>query len=323
MKQLPIFAAAMGVALSVGPALGADLAYKAPYVSPPLIAPWSGFYIGGNVGGTFGGDNSVNTSSTVSSYIVDPTYFLNNAGNPNGQYWATNSAQGATGNSGTGGTSAFIGGGQIGYNSQFGYNWVAGIEADIQGIASGNGSGSISNSVGLPQFWLYPPPAAAFDTLTTTIASSRGIDFFGTVRGRLGFLFTPTLLVYGTGGLAYAGVHASTSITQTNNDAANTIAAYGAPGQYWENPTATSTGSVSDTRLGWTVGAGIEWMVWRNWSFKAEYLYYDLGSVTYGLSPLVTTSTIPGEGPTSTVNPTATTRFNGQIARVGINFHFN
>jgi outer membrane immunogenic protein len=100
------------------------------------------------------------------------------------------------------------------------------------------------------------------------------------------------------------------------------IARYG-PGQFYENPTALSTGSFSDTRLGWTVGGGLEWMISPNWSFKAEYLYYDLGSVTYALSPLVTTSNIPGEGPTSVVNPQSTTRFNCQIARVGVNFHLN
>ncbi len=37
-------------------------------------------------------------------------------------------------------------------------------------------------------------------------------------------------------------------------------------------------GSVSDTNVGWTVGAGIEAQVAQNWTAKVEYLYADLGS---------------------------------------------
>ena len=37
---------------------------------------------------------------------------------------------------------------------------------------------------------------------------------------------------------------------------------------------------VSETRVGWTVGAGVEWAVWENWSVKLEYYYLDFGSRT-------------------------------------------
>src|SRR5208283_2656742 len=50
--------------------------------------------------------------------------------------------------------------------------------------------------------------------LASDIASSQSTDWLGTVRGRLGFLFTPTLLVYGTGGFAYGQTNANTHITQ-------------------------------------------------------------------------------------------------------------
>lgn len=321
VKNFIFAVTAIGLVLSTGSVLAADLPYrKAPVYVPPPVMPWTGFYFGANAGGTFGGDNSVNTSAFPSYHVVDSTYFLNNAGNPNGAYWASNSALGAAGNTEVGNRDSFIGGAQIGYNYQLSPSYVAGFETDIQGIASQNSSGSTTSSLGLPQFWVYSP--GVFDTLKTTISSSKDINYFGTVRGRFGYLVTPSLLAYGTGGLAYAQVHSSTSITQTNNDQANTVATYG-PGQFYENPTALSTGSFSDTRLGWTVGGGLEWMISPNWSVKAEYLYYDLGSVTYALSPLVTTSNIPGEGPTSVVNPQSTVRFNGQIARVGVNFHLN
>ena len=102
--------------------------------------------------------------------------------------------------------------------------------------------------------------------MVTTGQFQSSIDYLGTVRGRLGFLVTPTLLVYGTAGLAYAS--ANLSATYTTYDLANF---YG-PGL--ANP------QNSDTRVGWTAGGGVEWMFLPNWSAKLEYLYYDLGSVT-------------------------------------------
>src|SRR5215469_18804019 len=40
----------------------------------------------------------------------------------------------------------------------------------------------------------------------------------------------------------------------------------------------------SETRTGWTVGGGIEWAFWSNWSAKAEYDYYDFGTRTLTLT---------------------------------------
>jgi outer membrane immunogenic protein len=198
VKRLICSATAIALMGSTGLGLAADLPYrKAPvYVPPPAMA-WRGFYFGANAGGRFGGDNSVNTSAATSYYVVDSTYFLNNAGNPNGAYWANNSALGATNNTGVGGRDGFLGGAQIGYNYQLSSSFVTGIETDIQGIASQNSSGSATNSLGLPLFWVYSP--GGFDTLKTTISSSKDIDYFGTVRGRFGYLVTPSLLAYGTG----------------------------------------------------------------------------------------------------------------------------
>ena len=82
-----------------------------------------------------------------------------------------------------------------------------------------------------------------------------------------------------------------------------------------------SAGSYSDTRIGWTVGGGLEWMFMPNWSAKAEYLYHYLGSVTYGSSPLnVNLLNILTVG-SSAVQTRA--QYNGHIARVGLNYHFN
>ena len=79
-------------------------------------------------------------------------------------------------------------------------------------------------------------------------------------------------------------------------------------------------GSTSGPRLGWIVGGGVEYMLAPHWTVKAEYLYYDLGSVTYALPAIVqTTDTgVPFFG-ASTASHVA---FTGNIARAGVNFGF-
>ena len=76
----------------------------------------------------------------------------------------------------------------------------------------------------------------------------------------------------------------------------------------------------SDTRVGWTVGGGLEWMFWPNWSAKVEYLYYDLGSVTFTLR-VCSPQRVSGIGSRNSTQ--STTRFDGHIVRVGVNYHFN
>jgi outer membrane immunogenic protein len=86
------------------------------------------------------------------------------------------------------------------------------------------------------------------------------LDWFGTVRGRVGYLVTPTTLFYGTGGWAYGRVTSSASATAAG----------------------LGTGaSVSSTQTGgWTAGAGLEYAINPSISFKTEYLFVNLGSTT-------------------------------------------
>ena len=44
------------------------------------------------------------------------------------------------------------------------------------------------------------------------------------------------------------------------------------------------TGTGSENRVGWTVGTGIEWAIWNNWSIKAEYDYLDFGNRTVAIN---------------------------------------
>jgi outer membrane immunogenic protein len=188
-----------------------------------------------------------------------------------------------------------IGGGQFGYNFQSGI-FVAGFEADIQGL-SGRATGTSVTAVPVPG-------SAANATLTAT----NSVNWLGTVRGRIWIAATPNFLIYGTGGLAYGGVNSSTGINQAFS---------GELGE--ELGSATASGNLSETRVGWTVGAGGEWMFTSNWSAKLEYLHYDLGSANYG-TPV---SNIAADiGTLFTLGQSSSTNFRGDIVRVGINYRF-
>jgi outer membrane immunogenic protein len=139
--------------------------------------------------------------------------------------------------------------------------------------------------------------------ITSTQTVSAKTDWLGTVRGRFGIVLTPTWLVYFTAGLAFGGDNASSTLAQA--------------GPVGPGFLGTGAGSISNTRLGGTYGAGLEWMFARNWSAKAEYLFYDLGTTTFSYAAR---SNILVPPVYQTV--TNSVHFEGNIARVGVNYHF-
>jgi outer membrane immunogenic protein len=292
MKKFLLTTAAFGM-LAL-PAMAADMA-RAPVYRAPIPAPlciWCGFYLGLNAGGTWSNNNSVDVNSVRT---VDFP--------PGPASYGAASAAGATGSVPVGGRSGFIGGGQIGYNWQVFRAWLVGLETDIQGVSSGEGRGTLTNSVGPFPFFGAP------EVVRTSITSTSRLDYLGTVRGRLGYL-TPTFLLYGTGGLAYGGVKASTAITQSNNDCTFFPACL--------QSSTSATGALSQMRAGWTAGAGLEWMFVPKWSVKVEYLHYDLGSVTFSNGALRTSGPLG----LAVVGSTSTVNFSGEIVRAGVNYHW-
>jgi outer membrane immunogenic protein len=274
------------------PAMAADLV---PVKAPPPAAPsWTGFYIGGNVGGVFNGfNNSVDVTTTNASNNIQGD--LNALGLTAGPA----AAAAATGNVPLDSSTA-IGGFQAGYNWQLAPTWVVGLEADIQGIATVGAGNGFRNTVQLD---------SSSSNEVATISATNKVDWLGTVRGRLGYLVTPKWLIYGTGGLAYGHASSSTSISLAP------VAGLG--GGFASSAT---SGAFSGTRVGWTAGAGAEYMFLPNWTVKAEYLHYDLGSVTYSNGSL--NGVLAGSG-LEFVNPSSsTTRFSGEIVRGGINYRF-
>jgi outer membrane immunogenic protein len=275
MKRLASFTAA-GLILGLGTAFAADLApapapvpmyVKAPYMAPPT---WAGFYLGGNAGWVGSANNDINLSgsdtgpsglgSMLAAGVIPSTINL--------------------------GDSGFLGGGQLGYNWQFG-SWVLGLEGDLDWA-------NAKSSVTVPDVALKPLPVGLVTPLTTN--ASRELDWLGTIRGRIGYTPVAPLLIYGTGGLAVGEHKLGIGVSD--------------PGA---NPPANLFNQTSDTSVGWTVGAGFEWMFASHWSVKAEYLYVDLGNIS---------STVNYAYGTNTSSLTGTLHETDNIARGGINYHF-
>jgi outer membrane immunogenic protein len=281
-----LLASAGAIALS-GAAFAADLHAPPPPPPPYVPLPWTGFYVGLNAG--YEWSNNVSVNSSGSSLIADPV------GDPTGAYESALVGVGTANlpvkNNG------FIGGGQIGYNFQFANNTVASAEADIEGIAGSTSTATRATFTPVPGF---------ADSYTTAVGVSNKLDYFGTLRGRYGYLFTPSLLVYGTGGFAWGGT--STSVGFVASDALGFPTVYG-------------SSRLSTTSVGWTAGGGLEWMFAPNWTAKVEYLYYELSKQTSSFGYLTQNF------PTGTFGSSALTHFTiqpkGSIVRVGVNYLFN
>ncbi len=173
-----------------------------------------------------------------------------------------------------------------------GYNWQAsnivfGLEADINYFGfKGSATGGA----------VYPCCAPTAFTVTSSVSA----DWLATIRGRFGILATPNWLLYATGGAAIAEVRANYAF-------ADTFAA------------ATESASSRSTRVGWTVGAGGEYALGNGWSFKAEYLYVDLGRSTVTSTNLAAFAPAIAF-PTSVFTHSADLKAN--IVRVGVNYKF-
>ena len=267
-------------------ASAADLPPPAPVYAPPPppVISWTGWYGGVNAGYNWGdsavSSTAVGTGGTSLPVTIGLATFGTYNLDPN--------------------RNGFIGGGQVGFNWQFN-NWVTGIEVDLQGLAN-NGK---ANQPSVAQVPLFPEQFVGIQS------AQAQVSWLGTLRGRIGALINPSSLIYVTGGLAYGGVKAGGAVAAQENDTIGAAFAY-----------LPSVGGAinSQIRAGWTLGGGWEWMFAPRWSVKAEYLYYDLGRVTFSMSPLVHSFLgMPG----IVGAPVASTRFNGNIVRAGLNYHFN
>lgn len=206
-----ILAAAAGACLSAA-ALSAAHAADLPRRASPAYAPlppaftWTGPYLGLTAGGAFS--------------VAEKTGFVAVGANTFGP---GSPAAGGTISYDRRDRGGFTGGGVAGYNVQLGASrFVAGLEADIQYADLTTKRAPLTTASFVP-----PASIALIDP-----RGSRGVDWFGTVRGRVGYAFD-RLLAYGTGGLAY--------------------------GEGGKGACFGAFGCGDGLRFGWAAGAGLEY----------------------------------------------------------------
>ncbi len=136
----------------------------------------------------------------------------------------------------SGDDSSFGAGGHVGYNLQCG-RMVIGVEGDFNYLGS---------SVRTEQTGVANP--AYFRS---------SVDWFGSLRGRIGITASDNMMIYGTAGVAWA-------------DRSHWISNPGAPGGPFEQ-------SDDDTAHGFVIGGGVELLRNERWMIRAEVLHVDLG----------------------------------------------
>jgi outer membrane immunogenic protein len=268
-------------AIALAALTGAALAALSATAQAEGRGPFEGAYVGLNAGAAWG----------RSSYATDPgcppsaanATFCGAAPDASVVNGTTVAASGTGRLSSTG----FAGGVQAGHSWQSG-TLVYGAEGDFGALDLGRSSSATG---------LFP-----FTFLGTqyTLTEKMRADWLATVRARVGFACAPNVLLYATGGLAFSQFKFSSSYSDN-------AVGVGFPG-------GSGSGSRTEIRAGWTAGGGVEWLLRRNWSMKAEYLYVDLGSM--GVS--VPTSNTAAFSQTMQVD----TQLTAQIARLGLNYRF-
>jgi outer membrane immunogenic protein len=227
-------------------ASAADMAVKARPPAQPAAAPsWTGFYVGLGLGGRW---------DEVTGSVLGAT---NNGGN----IFCTAGTVGNCNNTSLD-SSAFRVSGYLGYNWQFAPLWVAGIEGDF-GWADNKSTlnGAIYPGGNFP-FYITGRPGDVF-----TFKS----DWDAGLRGRLGYLINPSLLLFATGGVEWMQIKTDSQCGSLSDCLPGVFAFLFAPQDIGHTTTMT----------GWTIGGGLEWMWTPEWLLRAEYRYADFGTATF------------------------------------------
>jgi outer membrane immunogenic protein len=234
LKNRLLLSVAASALVAATPGLAADMPLKAPPPAPAPVYSWTGWYAGGNVGYSWGRGQPTVTDPFPSFFLLPASF------------------------SGPTDLNGVIGGFELGYDYQFGAVWVGGFEADFQ-WASEENSGTFSDP--------YHSDCEGTCFVSGSIGSQ--IDWFGTVRGKIGWLFNPTTMLYATGGFAYGKVSISGSFANTQTQLGSGLNSFVVPF------------SSTSINTGWTVGGGIKGLVPNTHvTWKVEYLYVDLGSLS-------------------------------------------
>jgi outer membrane immunogenic protein len=255
-----------------GAAYAASADAKSPmlFKAPVLAAwTWAGPYVGGTIGYSAG-------KSKTDTIFSDP--------GSGAELFTTSASRRLDG---------AIGGAQAGYNWLAGI-WLAGIEGDL------NYSGQRAKLNAVCPGEICNPALIGVvgdPTVVANFEDGQKLEWFATLRARLGVTVTPDAIAYATGGVAVGEVMTAGTVFGFDGDG---------------NPVNTIVSS-HNTKAGFAVGGGIEGRLVGNWTAKIEYLYLDLGTVT----------TIPAPAPNSTTAAAFNSRITDSIVRVGVNYKFN
>jgi outer membrane immunogenic protein len=253
---------------------------------------WTGFYVGGNAG--YWESQTNNITSTGSAGFINQTYV------PGASNIAQALAKMATNKSSLH-SYGFIGGGQAGYNYEFSKEFLLGLSIDFDGLTHSDNNINLRKTVNLVDY---------DENYIGSLSIKQKINYLGTVRARLGYLYNRTFLVYVTGGFAYGNVTLDTAWTAQESLG---------PAVF---PTIATQNNVNKTLSGWATGAGIEWLFKPNWSATLEYTYYSLNNLNVSatlaqINASLTPSVLWGSATARTVLSLSTWNI-----RVGLNYHF-
>lgn len=199
----------------------------------------------------------------------------------------------------------YVAGGHAGFNYQTG-SLVLGLEGDFSYFRlRASSAGTFPFPSTLAGGVLGPP------TLTFSATTEISTDWLLTVRPRAGFA-VGNALFYATGGLA------------VTNEKVSQIAGVLSGASF--------TSTISETRVGWTVGGGLEYMLTPNWTIRAEYLHLDFGTASGPGVNNVPTGILgnllcaPGQtavtGPATITGCSISSRLTAEMVRAGITYKF-
>lgn len=184
--------------------------------------------------------------------------------------------------------SSVIAGVHLGCNYQFNPGFVVGVEGDWSWTDL-NASGSAPN--------IFSP--TGLPLTNGGVNMSMNTKWIASLRARLGWVFMPQAMIYATGGAAWAKTDYAAFDAATSGNGYTAV-------------------SFNNTKTGWVVGGGAEYMLTPNWIVRAEYLYYQFD----GASALGNNLTPGAGGPTGLF---ATFNWNDlkvNEVRVGISYKF-
>jgi outer membrane immunogenic protein len=263
---MTVLLSAAAVSIACAPAV---LAADMPLKAPAITAdPWTGWYLGASAGGRSNKDTWTGTGFDIPAAPA----LLTSRDNPH-DFSSTSARLGLYG----------------GYNWRVQQMWVVGLEADI---AWANKRTSASSIPGL------------ITATTDSVAMKDGWD--GGLRARLGYLITPSTLLFGTGGVSWMNSEAS-------------ISCAGPAAFSWcsgPNIATFRTDSFSKTVIGWTLGGGLETIVMPNWLLRGEYRYTSYA----GYQATLLTNGSSGGGTSNTLTADIKTRT--QTILVGLAYKF-